>query len=118
MMTRRMTGVSTTNPEKWEIWLTRVVYEDNPQQFKLRPVVVLENNIAVILSLKMTSKPPRQNYRGEYELQLWKQAGLTKQTTVRCSKLIRSAPTDYLRKLGRLQAMDILNIQNILDDLY
>lgn len=52
MMTRRMTGVSTTNPEKWEIWLTRVVYEDNPQQFKLRPVVVLENNIAVILSLK------------------------------------------------------------------
>lgn len=103
-------------PHAWEIWFADVKFEDNANLSKRRPVLVLSNNIVYILSLKITSKPPRDNYYGEYELVKWKEAGLDKPSTVRISKKLKLFERDFSFKIGRLAPIDILNIMKFLNN--
>ena len=57
-------------PNEWEVWWATVAFEDYDGS-KVRPVIVFENREAYILSLKVTSHPPRRNYQGEFELLRW-----------------------------------------------
>lgn len=50
-------------PNEWEVWWATVAFEDDDDS-KVRPVIVFENREAYILSLKVTSHPPRRNYQG------------------------------------------------------
>ena len=68
-------------PNSWEVWWAIVKFE-NSEESKVRPVVVLENQEAFIISLKVTSHKPRDTYSGEYDLMRWSDAGLTKPSTV------------------------------------
>ena len=101
-------------PNRWEVWYAKVAYEDDITKVKERPVLVMENRICYVLSLKITSHAPRANFSGEYSLVKWKEAGLHKQSTVRTSKRIRLIETDFIHKIGRLHPVDIIGIENIL----
>lgn len=103
-----------TAPCKWEIWLARVKFEDDLAQVKNRPVLVVAPGQQYILSLKITSHPPRANFSDEYAILKWAEAGLWKESTIRCSKRLNLVESDFIHKLGRLHPIDILNIQNIL----
>lgn len=70
-------------PERWEVWLAKVKFEDDPTTVKQRPVLVISNTQCYILPLKMTSHPPRETFPGEYALLRWQEAGLQKESTVR-----------------------------------
>lgn len=98
----------------WEVWFANVVFEDNPALSKQRPVVIVDNQTAYIISLKVTSHSPRSIYPGEYALKEWKAAGLSKPSTVRCSKKLRLIPSDFIRKIGRLHPIDVFAIRNII----
>lgn len=100
-------------PDKWEIWSASVKFEESTER-KQRPVVIIEPNIAIYLSLKVTTHEPRDNFIGEYQLQKWKEAGLNKPSTVRASKIIELVGSDFTYKIGRLHPLDILELQNIL----
>lgn len=91
---------------KWDIYLANVPFED-VQTSKIRPIVVLDDTAVMIDCLKLTSQPPRF---GEYVLQKWSEAGLNKPTTVRLSKRLSLSSTSLIKKLGSLQAIDILEI--------
>lgn len=99
---------------RWEIWLATVNYEDNPAISKHRPVLVVAPGKYYILSLKITSHAPRENARLEYALQKWKEAGLSKPSTVRISKRLKLNQSDFVHKIGRLHPTDILSIQNMI----
>ena len=99
---------------KWEIWLANVKFDDDPNSVKRRPVLVLDHNVAYILSVKITSHAPRPNFKGEYALKFWKIAGLAKPSTARLSKKLRLRDTDLVRKIGRLHPVDIIYIQKLL----
>nr|DAP83183.1 MAG TPA: endoribonuclease [Caudoviricetes sp.] len=43
------------SPNKWEIWLAKVKFEDNPTQVKPRPVLVIDSKRCYIISIKITS---------------------------------------------------------------
>ncbi len=103
-------------PAQWEIWFADVRFEDAPNLSKRRPVLVLFNNVVYILSLKITSKAPRNSYYGEYVLLKWKEAGLDRQSTVRISKKLKLVERDFVYKIGRLAPIDILNIRKFLND--
>lgn len=100
---------------RWDIWEADVPFEDKNRS-KKRPVVILSEKEAIVLSLKMTSHEPRyKKLEGEYELLKWKEAGLIKPTVVQCSKLLRldkDAITD--KKYGRLLAADIIGLTQML----
>ncbi len=98
-----MGGLSVT---KWDIYLANVPYEEIAQA-KIRPVIVLDDQTVLVDCLKMTSKPPRP---GEYELQQWQAAGLKKPTTVRISKRLALSNTAFIKRIGSLQPVDIIEI--------
>ena len=100
--------------KEWEVWLAYVKFEDMPDVIKERPVIILADKRAYLISLKVTSAPPREHYYGEYVLKEWRKAGLAKESTVRISKKLKLIETDFVRKLGRVTPIDIMQIRFIL----
>lgn len=96
--------------QRWEIWLAKVVYEDDPTAVKKRPVLILNSEDDKILAVKITSHPPREKYKGECEVQKWREAGLHRPSTIRVGKLSIMNPEMFVKKLGNLQQEDIKNV--------
>ena len=101
-------------PNEWEVWWATVAFEDYDGS-KVRPVIVFENREAYILSLKVTSHPPRRNYQGEFELLRWDVAGLEIPSTVRLSQPLQLMESDFISKIGELDSLDIYGIQQRLE---
>ena len=99
--------------KKWDIYLANVKYEDI-EEFKVRPVLILQSGEAVAIEcLKMTSQPPRA---GEYVLCEWQKAGLRKQTVVRVGKRLRLNSSEIIKRMGRLDLTDIVALEQLLDN--
>lgn len=101
--------------QKWDIWLANVRFEDNPEEYKLRPVLVIDKQNMFILSFKMTSHSPRQNFHGEYSIKYYKEAGLIKPTVIRLSKKLLLLENEFIHKIGRLHPYDINEVYKILN---
>lgn len=95
----------------WELWYAKVKFEDNPDEVKERPVLIIDNSEAYILAFKVTSHEPRADSL-EYEIIKWVSAGLSKESTIRLSKKLELLPQDIIRKIGKLHPFDIAAIQN------
>jgi len=97
---------------KWDIYLAYVKFEDI-EGGKHRPVLVLEDGaVFPVECLKMTSHEPRS---GEYALIKWEDAGLRKPTTVRIGKALQLEEGDFIKQIGRLSAIDISNLDALLN---
>lgn len=95
---------------KWEIYLAYVPFEDIPGG-KPRPVLVIDdNNVYPICCLKMTGTPRS----GEYTLVRWQNAGLHKETTVRIQKRLMLNSSDFIKRIGILDPVDIVSIEAML----
>lgn len=103
--------------QKWEIWLANVRFEDNPEESKLRPVLIIDKQNMFILSFKMTSHEPRQKYFGEYAIRFFKEAGLRKPTVIRLSKKLALLENEFKHKIGRLHPFDINEVNKILSSM-
>lgn len=104
----------SNRPAPWEIWWAVVKFEDDPTQSKERPVLVISDRIAFIISLKITHHKPREDYDGEYRVIRWKEAGLTQPSTIRYSKKLKLYESDFVRPLGTLHPLDIRNLRIML----
>ncbi|EDP10937.1 type II toxin-antitoxin system PemK/MazF family toxin [Amedibacillus dolichus] len=104
-------------PSSWEIWDAKVAFEDDPHTLKRRPVLVISPKDIFILSLKITSHEPRKMYPGEYQIKKWREAGLNKPSTVRCSKRLNLIESDFIKKRGKLQVIDMIEVRNILHEI-
>ena len=102
-----------TKCNKWEIWDAEVKFEDIEGK-KKRPVLIVAEKEAYILSLKMTSHDARRKCEGEYEMMDWERAGLKEKTVIRCSKKLELQESDLLIKRGRLQSVDITGVEAML----
>ena len=101
---------------KYDVYWARYAFEDNPTNFKVRPVVILDPTSILILVIKVTSKPPRKNYN-DYELVDWSAAGLKVKSTVRLDKQLKINSSDILNYIGHLSNKDILAIEQILKNV-
>lgn len=103
--------------QKWEIWLANVRFEDKPDEYKLRPVLVIDKENIYFLSFKMTSHKPRDNYFGEYSIQFFQEAGLKKPTVIRLSKKLLLLEKEFINKIGKLHPYDINEVMKILKNI-
>jgi mRNA interferase MazF len=106
-----------TTPNKWEIWLAHVMFEDGTA-LKKRPVLVISPELAYIISLKITTHSPREEFEGEYQIIKWREAGLKKQSTVRVSKILKMTANDFIHKIGILSPNDAYEVQILWDELH
>lgn len=104
----------TLSLNKWDIWLAKVAFEDEPNLIKNRPVLIMDNTECLVLSLKITSHSPRANFKDEYQILKWKEAGLLKPSTIRISKKLLLPQESFIFRLGELQNIDKNNVINIL----
>jgi hypothetical protein len=98
-------GLNMTAFKAWEIWLARVVFEEIPES-KTRPVLIIPVEGSGLVQVKLTGTPPRDQF--EHRIICWRKAGLSKETTIRTSKLSEIKDEDLIRKIGDLSAPDIM----------
>ena len=91
--------------ERYEIWKAKVRFEET-SEIKERPVLIW-NDQAFLIAYKMTG-----TYRGdnqnEYCIRYWKEAGLTKPTSIRLRKVLKLEKGDLLYKIGELDKRERL----------
>lgn len=95
--------------EKWDIYLAKVSFEDNPDEAKIRPVVISSNGNAFIVAFYTTSQSPKPGYPC-YTIKHWQQAGLNRQSNIRLDKAIKLPHTAIISRIGRLTDQDIMHI--------
>ncbi len=108
--------------EYFEVLKAPVEYIDKPGVFKNRPVLRINetpfSKVALdskITTIKITSKPKRAGKYVEYEIIKWKEAGLSRPSTVRLSTIFSViAKKDIYSKIGDLSREDALNIRAIM----
>lgn len=102
-------------PLKWEVWWAKVKFEGS-DEVKRRPVLVCGKSGIYLLSCKVTSHDPRDNYEGEYLLD-WQYCGLDCPSTARLGVRIPLLDRDFEGKIGTVSVKDVREISNILNRL-
>ncbi|MCL2226264.1 MAG: hypothetical protein FWB97_01350 [Oscillospiraceae bacterium] len=93
--------------KKWELWLAKVKYEDDPNTVKIRPVLIVAPQEVLVIAFKMTGTERIQDYK----VKDWQGAGLDKETFIRVSLRLALQEHDLSSKIGMLQPNDIVGFQ-------
>lgn len=85
---------------QFEIWYAKVRFEDS-HEVKERPVLIWNDVAYMITGYKMTGTDRGDNER-EFRVEFWREAGLSKPTTIRIGKMLQLKKTDFTRQIGVL----------------
>lgn len=99
---------------RWDVYWADMPYEENPSQTKPRPVVIARDQVVYVLTLRVTSHAARQKDPYDYTLQFWQEAGLTKASVVRVSKLAKIKPEAIHERIGSIHPADAIAIQKLM----
>ena len=107
----RLIRLPQINPK--EVWKAWVAYEDNPDEGKVRPVLVLDvdGKYARVLSVPITSTDPRDEY--DIEVFDWADIPLDHESTARASKTIDIPMNGFYSKIGKVSDDDWDNITDL-----
>jgi hypothetical protein len=94
--------------ERFSIWRAKVKFDDSAE-IKERPILVINEQTFFVMSFPITGTSPRAN---EYVIRHWKEAGLSKPSTIRTGKRMKIQKGDMLNQIGKLVEEDILLLQN------
>ena len=94
--------------EKYDFWWALVKYEDC-DNVETRPVLIIGKNIYV-MALKAT-KTDWGNEGSEFKLNYWKEAGLSCETSVRLTKVLKLTERDLVKRIGSLDDRDRLRLE-------
>lgn len=99
-----------------DVWSAWIPYEEDQDNGKFRPVVVMDVNddIATVLSTPITSSAPRDEY--DIEVFNWADIPLDHKSTARASKTIDIPIGDFGKFIGRLSNDDWENVTNLYMD--
>lgn len=95
--------------KKYDIYLARVPYLDKPGTYKIRPVVIIDNELLVVFALKVSSKIG-QIHSKAYFLEDWKSDGLVKPSIVLVEKVYPIDIDDIYHKIGSLSTKEARDI--------
>lgn len=94
--------------KRYDIFLAEVPFDD-VEGSKVRPVLILDERVYLISCLSITSNTSRPE---DYVIRQWKEAGLRKPSSIRILKELELEPSMLDRRIGSLQPIDIIGLQN------
>lgn len=109
--------------KKWDVWWAFVPLEENKNELLHRPVLVIrdtddkDSQEIFVLSYKITSHEPRENYLGELRIVDYEEAGLPLKSTLRLSKKLLLPSKLFDEKIGKLSINDQKRVENALIEL-
>ena len=98
---------------KGEVWFVEFPLEEDNEKIINRPVVVLDETILGVLSVKITKHSPRKTDLYDTPIIYWQQANLRMASTARISKVILLPADSFIFKIGDLHPEDMLVIENM-----
>jgi mRNA-degrading endonuclease toxin of MazEF toxin-antitoxin module len=93
-----------------DIWFVDFPFEDDKSQSKERPCIIIDVDTLEVLSIKVTTHKPRDEY--DIPIFKWREANLSEPSFARVSKTMAFSKNDFIRKIGELDLIDFRNIAN------
>ena len=93
------------------MWFVEFPLEEDKTQIINRPVVVLDENILGVLSVKITKHQPRATDPYDIPILYWEEAGLRLASTARVSKVMLLSKDSFIFQIGNLCEEDIERIE-------
>ena len=87
---------------KGEVWFVEFPLEENPNRILNRPVVVLDENLLGVLSVKITKHKARKEDPYDIPIIYWEEASLRLASTARVSKVTLLTKDSFIFKIGDL----------------
>lgn len=98
---------------KGEVWFVEFPLEEDPSKILNRPVVVLDENLLGVLSVKITKHKVRSEDPYDTPIVYWEEANLRLASTARVSKVILLPKDSFIFKIGDLHEEDLERIENL-----
>ncbi len=106
-------------PKQGEVYLTAVTFRDDPSTRKVRPIVIVSNDRATdidVVAISVSSQQPRSEF--DVIIEYWKEAGLSKPSVARTSKLFSVSMDQLQRQLGELHFFDLQRVIQKCKDVF
>ena len=97
--------------QKGEVWFVEFPLEEDPSRILNRPVVILDESVLGVLSVKITKHPPRASDPYDIPILYWEEAGLRLASTARVSKVIFLARDSFIFRIGSLCQEDMDRVE-------
>ena len=98
---------------KGEVWFVEFPLEEDESKSINRPVVVLDENILGVLSVKITKHKARKEDPYDTPIIYWEEAGLRLASTARVSKVTLLTKDSFIFKIGDLHHEDLKKIEEM-----
>lgn len=89
------------------MWFVEFPFEEDNSKTSNRPVIVLDENILGVLSVKITKHVPRKEDPYDIPIIYWKDANLSLASTARISKVTLLPQDNFIFKIGDLRHEDL-----------
>lgn len=96
---------------KGEVWFVEFPLEEDNSRTINRPVIVLDENILGVLSVKITKHSPRVDDPYDTPILYWQEANLRLASTARVSKVTLLSHDSFIFKIGDLFEEDLERIE-------
>lgn len=94
-----------------EVWAVDFPFEEDSTQSKIRPCVILDVDTLEVLSIKVTTHYPRDEY--DVPIFKWREANLPEPSYARVSKTMILTQESFIKKYGDINKTDFKNIEKL-----
>ena len=98
---------------KGEVWFVEFPLEEDESKSINRPVIVLDENILGVLSVKITKHKARKEDPYDIPIIYWEEASLRLASTARVSKVTLLTKDSFIFKIGNLHPDDLSRIEDM-----
>lgn len=98
---------------KGEVQFVEFPLEEDPGKFLNRPVIVLDENLLGVLSVKITKHKVRKEDPYDIPIIYWQQACLRLASTARISKVTLLTKDSFIFKIGNLHPDDLNRVEEM-----
>lgn len=99
--------------KKGEVWFVEFPLEEDKTTILNRPVIVLDENILGVLSVKITKHKVRNEDPYDIPIIYWEEANLRLASTARVSKVILLNKDSFIFKIGNLHDEDLKRVEDM-----
>lgn len=98
---------------KGEVWFVEFPLEEDESKSINRPVIVLDENVLGVLSVKITKHKARKEDPYDIPIIYWEEASLRLASTARVSKVTLLTKDSFIFKIGNLHPDDLSRIEDM-----
>lgn len=98
---------------KGEVWFVEFPLEEDTSKILNRPVIVLDENLLGVLSVKITKHKVRKEDPYDMPIIYWQDANLRLASTARVSKVTLLTKDSFIFKIGDLHQDDLYRVEEM-----